>query len=143
MLIFESKFIGRKNRFMFLFSSTFFVFFNNVVFLLKFYDHDSLFLFLGDHWLVSALGCLCITKGLFYRVVPADQSFSSSKTISIDAELDPDYAGIFRFRLWWCGEWQEILVDDRLPTVNGKLVFIHSQHSNQFWAALLEKAYAK
>lgn len=125
-----------------LFSSTFFC---NilVIFGLKFYDNHSLFLFSGDHWLVSALGCLCITKGLFYRVVPADQSFNSSKTIAIDSELDPDYAGIFRFRLWWCGEWQEILVDDRLPTVNGKLVFIHSQHSNQFWAALLEKAYAK
>ncbi|XP_054707542.1 calpain-C-like [Uloborus diversus] len=93
---------------------------------------------LGDHWLVSALGCLSITKGLFYRVVPADQSFGSS----LDS-LNSDYAGVFRFRLWWCGEWQEVLVDDRLPTVNGKLVFIHSQHSNQFWAALLEKAYAK
>ncbi|KAG8184912.1 hypothetical protein JTE90_017767 [Oedothorax gibbosus] len=87
---------------------------------------------LGDHWLVSALGCLSITKGLFYRVVPADQSYDSD-----------DYAGVFRFRLWWCGEWQEVLVDDRLPTVNGKLVFVHSQHSGQFWAALLEKAYAK
>ncbi|XP_021002685.1 calpain-C isoform X2 [Parasteatoda tepidariorum] len=94
---------------------------------------------LGDHWFVSALGCLSTTKGLFYRVVPADQIFSSET----DNSLDSDYVGVFRFRLWWCGEWQEVLVDDRLPTVNGKLVFVHSQHSNQFWAALLEKAYAK
>ncbi|GIY75284.1 calpain-C, partial [Caerostris darwini] len=96
---------------------------------------------LGDHWLVSALGCLSVTKGLFYRVVPADQTFSSE--IDSSDNLDSDYVGVFRFRLWWCGEWQEVLVDDRLPTVNGKLVFVHSQHSNQFWAALLEKAYAK
>ncbi|GIY80368.1 calpain-C [Caerostris extrusa] len=96
---------------------------------------------LGDHWLVSALGCLSVTKGLFYRVVPADQTFSSE--IDSSDNLDTDYVGVFRFRLWWCGEWQEVLVDDRLPTVNGKLVFVHSQHSNQFWAALLEKAYAK
>ncbi|PRD28236.1 UNVERIFIED_CONTAM: CalpC [Trichonephila clavipes] len=96
---------------------------------------------LGDHWLVSALGCLSITKGLFYRVVPADQTFNTEHETSDN--LDTDYVGVFRFRLWWCGEWQEVLVDDRLPTVNGKLVFVHSQHSNQFWASLLEKAYAK
>ncbi|XP_076323479.1 calpain-C-like [Tachypleus tridentatus] len=86
----------------------------------------------GDRWFVSCIGCLTITKGLFYRVVPADQNF-----------LPDDYAGIFRFRLWWSGEWREVVVDDRLPTVNNMLVFVHSQHSNQFWAALLEKAYAK
>lgn len=88
---------------------------------------------MGDKWLVSCLGVLYLSKGLFYRVVPADQSFSS-----------PDqYAGVFRFRLWWCGEWVEVLVDDRLPTVNGKLAFLQSVQSDQFWPGLLEKAYAK
>ncbi|XP_065219426.1 calpain-C [Planococcus citri] len=87
---------------------------------------------MGDKWLVSCLGVLYLTKGLFYRVVPADQTFSNS-----------DYAGVFRFRLWWCGEWVEVLVDDRLPTVTGKLAFLQSQHSDQFWPGLLEKAYAK
>ncbi|XP_068232598.1 calpain-C [Palaemon carinicauda] len=88
---------------------------------------------LGDRWFVSCLGCLHLTKGLFYRVVPADQDF----------EQDAGYCGVFRFRVWWCGEWKEVLVDDRLPTVNGKLVFVHSQSTNQFWPSLLEKAYAK
>ena len=32
---------------------------------------------LGDRWLVSTLGCLFLTKGFFYRVVPADQGFDS------------------------------------------------------------------
>lgn len=88
--------------------------------------------FAGDKWLVSCLGVLYLTKGLFYRVVPADQTFSTS-----------EYAGVFRFRLWWCGEWVEVLVDDRLPTVTGKLAFLQSQQSDQFWPGLLEKAYAK
>uniref|UniRef100_T1JH14 Calpain catalytic domain-containing protein n=1 Tax=Strigamia maritima TaxID=126957 RepID=T1JH14_STRMM len=87
---------------------------------------------LGDQWFVSCLGCLNLTRGLFYRVVPADQGFD-----------DENYAGIFRFRIWWCGEWQEVVVDDRLPTVNSRLVFVQCNGSNQFWASLLEKAYAK
>jgi len=85
-----------------------------------------------DRWLVSCLGVLYLNKGLFYRVVPADQSFSGEQ-----------YAGVFRFRLWWCGEWTEVLVDDRLPTVHGRLAFLQSQRSDHFWPGLLEKAYAK
>lgn len=80
---------------------------------------------------MSCLGVLYLSKGLFYRVVPADQSFSN------------DYCGVFRFRLWWCGEWVEVVVDDRLPTVGGRLAFLQAQHSDQFWPGLLEKAYAK
>ncbi|XP_035232738.1 calpain-C-like [Stegodyphus dumicola] len=87
---------------------------------------------LGDPWFVSCVGCLASTRGLFYRVVPADQNFASS-----------DYAGIFRFRVWWCGEWKEVVVDDRLPTVANRLIFVHSFSGKTFWPALLEKAYAK
>ncbi|XP_040169218.1 calpain-C isoform X2 [Anopheles arabiensis] len=86
---------------------------------------------MGDRWLVSCLGVLYLSKGLFYRVVPADQNF------------DKPYYGVFRFRLWWCGEWLEVLVDDRLPTINGKLAFLQAQNTNSFWPGLLEKAYAK
>lgn len=87
---------------------------------------------MGDRWLVSCLGVLYLNKGLFYRVVPADQTFNGDQ-----------YSGVFRFRLWWCGEWTEVLVDDRLPTVHGRLAFLQSQHSDHFWPGLLEKAYAK
>jgi len=93
---------------------------------------DSILGRLGDPWFISSISLLHQTKGLFYRVVPADQSFDSE-----------EYAGIFRFRIWWFGQWQEVIIDDRLPTVNNKLVFITQLNGNIYWTCLLEKAMAK
>ncbi|CAH0387534.1 unnamed protein product [Bemisia tabaci] len=88
---------------------------------------------LGDPWFLAAISTLSLTPRLLDRVVPPDQSFDAGTT----------YCGMFRFRFWHFGEWKEILVDDRLPTYRGRLVYLHSTNRTEFWAPLLEKAYAK
>eukprot|EP00794_Sanderia_malayensis_P011154 gene11154-12326_t len=91
----------------------------------------------GNCWFVAAVALLAEEKKLWPKVIPdyKNQEFSPEKP--------EDYQGIFRFRFWRFGDWIEVVVDDRLPVSNGKLCYVKSKTENEFWSALLEKAYAK
>ena len=80
---------------------------------------------------VLAIDNLTMHKDLFNHVVPSGQDFTS------------DHFNIFHFRLFRYDSWVDVFVDDLLPTKNGKLILAHSNVSNEFWIALLEKAVAQ
>ncbi|EGV98316.1 Calpain-13 [Cricetulus griseus] len=85
----------------------------------------------GDCWFLAALGSLTQNPKCLQKIL-MDQSYSQQ------------YAGIFHFRFWQCGQWVEVVVDDRLPVIGKNFLFVHPRRGNQeFWPCLMEKAYAK
>ncbi|CAM5140641.1 unnamed protein product [Eretmochelys imbricata] len=92
---------------------------------------------LGNCWFVAACSCLALRENLWQKVIP------NFKEQEWDSKRPQKYAGIFHFQFWYFGQWTDVVIDDRLPTINGELIYCHSNMENEFWSALLEKAYAK
>uniref|UniRef100_A0A096M905 Calpain 12 n=1 Tax=Poecilia formosa TaxID=48698 RepID=A0A096M905_POEFO len=86
---------------------------------------------LADCWVLSAIASLANHPELLKKVVPLNQSFQDG------------YNGRFFFRFWQYGQWEEVRIDDLLPTLNNKLIYLSSPEKHEFWSSLLEKAYAK
>jgi len=89
---------------------------------------------LGDCWLLAAIASLTQEEKLMDKVLRIGK---------YDEFGSPGYCGAFQFSIWQDGDWVDVIIDDRLPTYRKKLVFMHSKDKNEFWCALLEKAYAK
>ncbi|XP_067451563.1 calpain-9 [Thunnus thynnus] len=86
---------------------------------------------LNDCWLLSAIASLAVHPSLLKKVVPLGQNFQDG------------YNACFTFRFWQYGQWEEVKIDDLLPTLNNNLIYLSSPNKHEFWSSLLEKAYAK
>lgn len=89
---------------------------------------------LRDCWLAAALLAL----------IQSEEHFNAVIDPTLNNKLNSDnYTGKFAFNFTIKETTREVIVDDLLPTKNGQLLFMHSSDGLTFWAALLEKAFAK
>uniref|UniRef100_A0A6I8SP96 Calpain 5 n=1 Tax=Xenopus tropicalis TaxID=8364 RepID=A0A6I8SP96_XENTR len=91
----------------------------------------------GNCWFIAACSSLASREQLWQKVIP------DWKEQEWYADKPQIYAGIFHFHFWKFGEWVDVVIDDRLPTINNQLIYCHSNEKNELWCALVEKAYAK
>ncbi|XP_059139505.1 calpain-A-like isoform X2 [Physella acuta] len=87
---------------------------------------------LGDCWFLSSCAAIAKRSKLINKIIPSYQVL-----------YGPKYRGMVHFRFWRYGGWLQVIIDDRLPTEKGKLIYGHCTDPTEFWVPLIEKAYAK
>ncbi|KAK8731161.1 hypothetical protein OTU49_007460, partial [Cherax quadricarinatus] len=80
----------------------------------------------------SSCAAIARKPKLIEKVVPSDQVL-----------VGEGYTGLVVCWFWRFGEWVMVCIDDRLPTKDDKLIFARGDNPQEFWVALVEKAYAK
>ena len=94
---------------------------------------------LGDCWFLAAVQSLAKYDHIINHVL----------NIEVNTFDHNAYCGAFIFTFWRYGEYRKVLIDDRLPTRNGHLIYLNCVYDEndrdkaEFWPCLLEKAYAK
>ncbi|XP_070196507.1 calpain-like [Littorina saxatilis] len=97
----------------------------------------------GTCWLLSMVASIAPHARLLQEVRKGVQGlFQTTPTLS---EAGPT-GGMFHASFWRFGQLEDVYVDDRLPVLKGskQLWGAHSASDpNEFWVALLEKAFAR
>ncbi|CAB0005007.1 unnamed protein product, partial [Nesidiocoris tenuis] len=85
-------------------------------------------------WFMVPLAQLCNSPKLIFKMLSEDENF------------DADYGGMFKVKFYSSGNWQEIIIDDRLPCHSCDQSEIRPYFATietGFWLPLIIKAYAK
>lgn len=112
------------------------------------------FIAIGDCWFISALSVLATRDELLRGGVANFEISSTFKAGKKEAEMfsrgvyPPIFhiyrkKGMYVFRFFKNFKWVYVLIDDRLPTKDGEIVFAKCKNENELWVPLIEKAYAK